>query len=876
MKGSTKVLGINYGGHDTSAALMIDGIVVSACEEERYRRIKHCRHFPTYAIEDCLKIAGILINDVDEVAFGFDPVYHIREAYLRRAMESSTGIEFLFDDIDRIKKKQDTELTIREATGYTGLINYYKHHECHLASAYYPSGFHDALVASYDGIGEIETGLLGIGRNGKIEVIHSKSRFPHSLGLLYSAITYYLGWQHHSDEGIVMGLATYGNADKLIPGSTQSYYQVFEDILIDKGGFDYEINLDWVDYHNKRDSWVSEKFLSCFGESREPDAEPNQNHMDIAAALQKRLEVVVLKQMERATAIYGIDHLCLAGGVALNCSLNGKLESSDLFKEIFVQPASGDSGVAIGACYLAERRRNPSFLPERNSVSFLGGGSDSEEIDKALVSSGLDSTMSRDVLSWTSKQLANGRIVGWYQGRSEFGPRALGNRSILTRPYPASMKDHVNSRVKFRESFRPFAPAVMVDYLEDYFQIGQESPHMLIACQAKEAAKTTAPATVHVDNTCRVQSVSRDQNQLFYDLLKTFYEETGSPILLNTSFNIKGQPIVNTAEEAINCFLSTNIDCLILGDYFVDKNDVPKELLRTISNKKYGKREAHEYFGEQANVYGQDYQEIKYQKYPANRYRLNLVQELITQLKPNKILDIASGTGDPLIAIKNMGFDIEGFDISERMLNKAHKNLEHYQLSKGLIHRNDMEHPIGLVKESYDCLLALGAVYYARDFAKTMRGMTALLAPGGSFIFSLRNSLFGLYSSNEYTNRFLRDELIPQTPMSVSVQNSLDDYFSKKSFGTNDELIRNIDSENVHSIMHNPLTIEESVLEPFGLALQNIYYYHYHALPPFMERVVRDEFQEMSSLLEGTSSWRSQFIASSFIVHSIKPEQVSG
>ena len=876
MKGKQAVLGVNYGGHDTSAALMIDGTIVSACEQERYSRKKHCRDFPTDAIKDCVDIAGISLSEVDEIAFGFDPIYHIQEAYLRSALESVERMDVLLQDIDRVFEKRNTKEIIRKHIDYEGPIKFYRHHECHLASAYYPSGFNNALIASYDGIGEIETGLLAVGREGKIDLVHQGTRFPDSLGLLYSAVTYFLGWKHHSDEGIVMGLATYGNPDNRIPGRNETYYQIFETILQETGDFDYKVNQDWIAYHRKRDSWVSGKFISVFGQPKDPNKSPEPRHMDLAAALQRRLEFVVLNQLEKLKEKYGIDYLTLAGGVALNCSMNGKIESSGLFKEIYVQPASGDAGVALGACYLSEFERNQDLLPKRVVSTYFGGGSDSKEIKKALGNVGIEPTKSKNTLSWTSTQLSNGRIVAWYQGRSEFGPRALGNRSILTRPYPASMKDYLNKRVKFRESFRPFAPAVMSNYLNKYFQIRQESPHMLIACQAKETAKVAAPATVHVDNTCRVQSVSRDQNRLFYDLLDTFHKETGCPILLNTSFNIKGQPIVNTAQEAIDCFLSTNIDCLVLGDYIVDKNSLSKELLRNARKPKIEKLQSYEYFGQRADTYGRDYEEKPYDKYPANKYRLNIVKNLMTQLKPDNILDVGCGTGEPLIAIKKMGLDIEGFDISESMLHKAHENLELNQLGTELILKNDMENLVGYAKESYDCLLALGVVYYAQNFNKTMQSLMTLLRPGGNFIFSLRNSLFALYSANEYTVDFVRETLIPDQELSSGVSNVLSDVLAKSyTYPLKTKQFDTVDTANVHSIMHNPLTIEESILECFGLELQNIFYYHYHALPPVMEHLLRKEFQELSHCLEGTNNWRSKFIASSFVVHAKKQDQAS-
>ena len=572
MSNSIVVLGINYGGHDTSAALMCDGQLVAACEEERYNREKHSRVFPIEAVKDCLKQAQLSISDVNELAFAFDPIYHIQERYLRPAVEDSIEIGRIIDDIERIKENFTAETMIRNRTKYSGPITYFKHHHCHLASAYFPSGFDEALLASYDGIGEFETGMLGIGRSGRIEVFHETTQYPDSLGLLYSAITFFLGWRHHCDEGIIMGLATYGNAENRIPNDGRTYLEVFEEIIIVLGSYDYQINREWIAYHQARDRWISDLFYSVFGPRRRPENVITQHHMDIAAALQYRLEQVVIDQLIYAREQSKISQLCMSGGVALNCSLNGRLEKTKIFDEIFIQPASGDAGVAVGACYLAYSRSCPALKPQKQHNFYLGSGFTEKELENALTNKNLPVNKIDNIFEHTAEKLAQGEIIGWYQGRSEFGPRALGNRSILTRPYPSTMKDYLNERVKFREPFRPFAPAILYEYLEDYFDIRQESPHMLIACQATDIAKRKIPATVHVDNTCRVQSVKFENNEMFYRLLSAFFDLTECPVLLNTSFNVKGQPIVNSPEQAIDCYLSTNIDCLILGDYILTKN----------------------------------------------------------------------------------------------------------------------------------------------------------------------------------------------------------------------------------------------------------------------------------------------------------------
>jgi carbamoyltransferase len=572
MSRSFTVLGINYGGHDTSAALMLDGELVAACEQERYTLDKHSRRFPVEAIHGCLDRGGIAIEEVDEIAFAFQPLYHIQELYLRSAIENPKRIGALIKDIGRIKENYYAEELIRDKTGFIGQINYYNHHLCHLASTWYPSGFDNALVVSYDGIGEVETGLLAVGRAGSLDVFHNASRFPDSLGLLYSAITHHLGWRHHCDEGIVMGLACYGNPMAKVPGDYRNYYEIFEEIVEETGDYDYCINRDWIAYHQVRDKWVSDQFCDVFGERRENDGPLAQHHKDLAAALQMRLENLVLSQLRRARQQHDLDRLCLSGGVALNCSMNGKIEKSGVFEEIFVQPASGDAGVSAGACYLAHKERSPALQPKKMHNFYLGSRFSDQKIEEALVERGLSIDRPANLFAHTATRLAEGKIIGWFQGGAEFGPRALGNRSILTRPFPADMKDYLNSRVKFREEFRPFAPAVLFEHTNIYFEIKQESPHMLIACQATDRARKDIPATVHVDGSCRVQSVKVENNDRFFKLLSAFFAQTGCPVLLNTSFNIKGQPIVDTPLQAVDCYLSTNIDCLVVGDCFVEKH----------------------------------------------------------------------------------------------------------------------------------------------------------------------------------------------------------------------------------------------------------------------------------------------------------------
>jgi carbamoyltransferase len=566
------ILGVEYGGHDTSAALMIGGTLIAACEQERFDLVKHSRAFPHDAIRECLKIGDISWNELNELSVGFNGIDKIRKVYLEPALEYTERIEFLIKDIERIKYLYEMEDFFRKETGFEGPINFFRHHKCHLASTYYPSGFENALLVSYDGMGEIETGMLGRGIEGEIEILYDKVWYPHSLGLLYSAITFFLGWKHHCDEGIVMGLAPFGDYYSKIPNDGRTYLEVFEDIIRTTGPFSFEINLDWIAYHQERDTWISEKFKTVFGEKREHNQPLLDHHKNIAAALQKRLEDVVLAQLAWCRNEYGLSHLCISGGVGLNCSLNGKIAASRLFDEIFVQPAAGDAGISIGSVFLAEAdRAGNTFKPAKNHNFYLGSRATQDGIRSAVKDSQQPYETPENLSARTAEFLAEGLIIGWFQGSAEFGPRALGNRSILCRPYPEEQRDHINARVKFREEFRPFAPAVLAEHTKEYFQINQESPHMLIACQVQPDKKESISAVVHIDNSCRVQTVNESNNMLFYQLLKEFQKITNCPVLLNTSFNVKGQPIVNTPKQAIDCFLSTNIDVLVVGNFILQK-----------------------------------------------------------------------------------------------------------------------------------------------------------------------------------------------------------------------------------------------------------------------------------------------------------------
>ena len=571
MNNKYKVLGINY-GHDSSASIGIDEEIIAACEQERYDLKKHSTSFPINAINDCLKIAKLKINDIDEIALSMDFIDLVKKNYIEPALNNKDRLKFLVNDIDRIKLYVNFESFVRKKLNYSGKIKTYRHHICHLASTYYPSGFRNALLFSNDGSGEYENGMLGIGKNGKILQKETIGEYADSLGHIYAAITFFLGWKHHCDEGIIMGLAPYGKPHEKIKGyKKKTYIQVFREIIKNKKKLYYEINKDWIAYHIKRDTWISEKFTKVFGKIRKPGTKIFQHHKNIAAALQLRLEEVVLSKLKFAKKKYKVSKLCIAGGVGLNCSLNGKISKSKIFDEIFVQPASGDSGVALGAVYASMAERGRGLKVKKRYNHYLGSRYNDLSYLNYIKKNKINFKKSKNIFDDTAKFLKKGKIVGWYQGAAEFGPRALGNRSILCRPYPAKMKDYLNKRVKFREPFRPFAPAVLDIDTHIYFDINQQSPHMLIACNVQKKVKNKIPAVVHVDNTCRVQTVSNSTNKYFYSLIRAFKNITGIPVLLNTSFNIKGQPMVNNPDQAIKTFQKTNIDVLVIGNYILKK-----------------------------------------------------------------------------------------------------------------------------------------------------------------------------------------------------------------------------------------------------------------------------------------------------------------
>jgi len=562
------ILGINYLGQDTAVALVQDGNLICAAEEERLNREKHTREFPDLSIAFCLKKAGIDINDVDTIALSMNPYRRFTDKFLFHTLRYFPRANTLAaQEAGYARKLLGTEKELRNKTGFKNKISYLNHHFCHMASSYYLSPFSESAILSIDGLGEYESSVAGYASGNTIKKIYKK-HYPHSLGVLYAAVTYFLGCRVNSGEGKIMGLAPYGNPDV--------YYKEFKKILKLKPNGNYELDLSYFVFPFKRDKWISDKFVNIFGPISPKDTEPTDRHRNIAAALQKVLEEGVLHVANELHKRVGVDNICLAGGVALNCVANGKILKKTPFKRIFVQPAASDAGAAIGAAlyyYYAIAKKGKGQLHPHQKSTYLGPEFTESDYVSAINAYGLKYKKSDDISGESARLLSDGKILGWFQGAMEFGPRALGNRSIITAPYPAEMKDILNSRVKHRESYRPFAPSILREKCSEYFDSDHESPYMLLAYNTHLQKRESVAAIVHVDGTGRVQTVTEETNPRYYRLISEFEKLTGRPVILNTSFNVRGEPIVCEPEDAIKCFLKTKMDYLILGDYVIDKGE---------------------------------------------------------------------------------------------------------------------------------------------------------------------------------------------------------------------------------------------------------------------------------------------------------------
>jgi carbamoyltransferase len=601
-----RILGVSAFYHDAAAALVVDGRIVAAAQEERFTRRKHDAGFPAHAIRFCLEHAALAPDDIDHVVFyekpflKFERLLETYLAYAPRGYRSFAAALPLWIREKLFQKELLRGELSRIGFGNTvsGRMLFTEHHQSHAASAFFPSPFSEAVVLTIDGVGEWATASVSLGRGHELESIR-EIHFPHSLGLLYSAFTYYIGFKVNSGEYKVMGLAPYG---------TPRYAALILDTLIDvKPDGSFRLDLDYFDYHTGL-RMTNARFARLFGRApRQPDEPLEQFHMDIAASIQAVTDEVMRRLTRALAAEFGLPNLCLAGGVALNCVSNGKILRDGQFKRIWIQPAAGDAGGAVGAALAAYHlhtggERITSNGCDGMSGSYLGPAFTQPAIEQRLDAVGARFDTASDdchMIAATADALARGLVVGWFQGRLEFGPRALGARSILADPRVPSMQKALNLKIKFRESFRPFAPSVLREDLADWFELDGDSPYMLLVAEVRRdrqrpmtngdeqrfgidklnVVRSDIPAVTHVDYSARIQTVHRETNPLYHRLLQAFKERTACPVLVNTSFNVRGEPIVCTPEDAFRCFMGTGLDVLVAGRCIVHKDRQDPSLL---------------------------------------------------------------------------------------------------------------------------------------------------------------------------------------------------------------------------------------------------------------------------------------------------------
>ncbi|RZS30530.1 carbamoyltransferase [Herbihabitans rhizosphaerae] len=589
------VLGISAYYHDSAAALVGEHGIVAAAQEERFSRRRHDPSFPGHAVRYCLDEAGARLDDLDVVAYYEQPKLKFRRILATYASVAPRGWTSFRQVVPQwLSWKRRTADTVRERLGELDLgavpaVECFGHHESHAASAFLPSPYESAAVLCVDGVGEWTTTSIWHGVGNRIEPV-TELRFPHSLGLLYSAFTYFCGFKVDSGEYKVMGLAPYGEP---------RFASTIRDKLVDiKPDGSFRLDTRYFEFLYGQ-VMTGRRFEELFGgPRREPEGELTQREFDLAASVQQVTEEIMLRLAAFACERTDERRLCLAGGVALNCVANGRIVDTGIVDELWVQPAAGDAGGALGAALLAAGTDRPQVGTGRDAMSGarLGPGYDEHQIQEFVDTKGLphEYLAADEVAPRVAAELEDGKVVGWFQGRMEFGPRALGSRSILGDARDPAMQSTMNQKIKFRESFRPFAPMVLAEAAEEYFRLGQASPYMLIVAQLTDkqrheiseaglrgldllqVGRSTIPAVTHVDYSARVQTVSRDDDPRSYELLKEFESRTGCPVLVNTSFNVRGEPIVATPEDAYRCFMRTNIDILVLGDFLLRKSDQPE------------------------------------------------------------------------------------------------------------------------------------------------------------------------------------------------------------------------------------------------------------------------------------------------------------
>ncbi|MFL2903263.1 MAG: carbamoyltransferase [Candidatus Pelagibacter sp.] len=590
------ILGISAFYHDSAACLLVDGKIIAAAQEERFTRKKHDPSYPHHAIEFVLKHGNLKLNDVDQIVFFEKPFLkfeRLLETYVAFAPKGFVSFSKAMPLWIREKLFQKdllfNKLKVHDKNYKSDKnIFFSDHHLSHSASAFFPSPFREAVILTADGVGEWATTTVAIGKNNKLE-IKKEIHFPHSLGLLYSAFTYYTGFKVNSGEYKLMGLAPYGNP--IYENKIKQLIDIKNDgtFRLDQKYFNYATGL----------TMTNDKFHNLFGQKpRDPKNEKiNQFHMDIASSIQKVTEEIMIKLVKAIREEYKIKNLCLAGGVALNCVANGKILQEKIFDNIWIQPAAGDAGGSLGAAlalwYIDQENERVINSNDDMQGSYLGPEYTQDQIEKELKSIGakFETFNYENLINQTADYLSKEKAIGWFQGRMEFGPRALGGRSILGDPRSDKMQKNLNLKVKYRESFRPFAPSILREDLSNWFNLNVDSPYMLLVAQINSEKKiqmtdkqkklfgidklnikkSDIPAVTHVDYSARVQTVNRNQNNRYYDLIKKFKEKTSCPVIVNTSFNVRGEPIVNTPTDAFNCFMGTELDYLIIGNCVLDK-----------------------------------------------------------------------------------------------------------------------------------------------------------------------------------------------------------------------------------------------------------------------------------------------------------------
>jgi len=607
----TSVLGLSAFYHDSAAALLIDGEIVAAAQEERFTRKKHDADYPFNAVEFILNESKLKLSEIDYIVFYEKPFLkfeRLLETYVANAPKGFRSFsismplwlrEKLFQKKLLLKKLKEHDDSFNDLNK----IYFSEHHLSHSASAFYPSPFSEAMILTLDGVGEWATTTVAKGSGSELEIL-KEIYFPHSIGLLYSAFTYYLGFRVNSGEYKVMGLAPYG---------TPKYKSLILEKLIDlKTDGTFRLNMKYFDYTTGL-KMTNNKFSKLFGHPvRLPEKDQlTQFHMDIASSIQAVIEDVVLRLTSSIKDIYSSENLCLAGGVALNCVANGKILKNKIFKNVWVQPAAGDAGGALGAALAIWHKElgNKRHIKKNDSMkgSYLGPQFNDDQIEKNLIDIGakFEKLDENSIINLTAKELSNQKTIGWFQGKMEFGPRALGSRSIIADPRSEKMQKFLNLKIKFRESFRPFAPSIIREDLSDWFEMDQDSPYMLFVAGVKKSIRlkmsevedklfgieklnikrSSIPAVTHIDYSARIQTVHKDTNPKYYELINAFKKITNCPILINTSFNVRGEPIVCNVNDAFNCFMGTNLDILVCENFILYKEEQDINLTKDYKSK---------------------------------------------------------------------------------------------------------------------------------------------------------------------------------------------------------------------------------------------------------------------------------------------------